>query len=49
MDALAAAQLPSTMETEWTELTHLQLQAGNAAMFVFALAVMFVFLVLAAQ
>jgi multidrug efflux pump len=37
------------MASEWTELTYLQLQAGNIAMFIFALAVMFVFLVLAAQ
>ena len=34
---------------DWTELTYLQLQAGNTAMYVFALAVVFVFLVLAAQ
>ena len=33
----------------WTELTYLQLQAGNAAIYVFALGVVFVFLVLAAQ
>ena len=37
------------MAYEWTELTFLQLQAGNTAMFVFVLAVVFVFLVLAAQ
>ena len=34
---------------DWTELTYLQLQAGNAAIYVFALGVVFVFLVLAAQ
>ena len=37
------------MAYDWTELTYLQLQAGNTAMYVFALAVVFVFLVLAAQ
>ena len=37
------------MASEWTELTYMQLQAGNTAMYVFALAVVFVFLVLAAQ
>ena len=38
-----------SMAYDWTELTYLQLQAGNTAMYVFALAVVFVFLVLAAQ
>src|SRR3974390_1500320 len=38
-----------TMAREWTELTYLQKSAGNTALFVFGLAVMFVFLVLAAQ
>src|SRR5262249_1942258 len=37
------------MASEWTELAYLQLQAGNTAMWFFALAVAFVFLVLAAQ
>src|SRR5438128_4746161 len=37
------------MAFDWTELTFLQLQAGNTAIYVFALAVVFVFLVLAAQ
>jgi multidrug efflux pump len=37
------------MAYEWTELAYLQLQAGNTAMWFFALAVVFVFLVLAAQ
>jgi multidrug efflux pump subunit AcrB len=41
--------MPSSMEAEWTELAYLQLQAGNTAMWFFALAVLFVFLVLAAQ
>ena len=37
------------MAYDWTELTYLQLQAGNVAIYVFALGVVFVFLVLAAQ
>ena len=37
------------MKQEWTELALLQLQTGNTAMFVFLLAVLLVFLVLAAQ
>ena len=32
-------ELPHSMAYDWTELTYLQLQAGNTAMFVFALAV----------
>ncbi len=42
-------ELPRSMAYDWTELTFMQLQAGNTAMYVFALAVVFVFLVLAAQ
>jgi len=38
-----------SMRTEWTELALLQLQTGNTAMWVFLLAVVLVFLVLAAQ
>jgi multidrug efflux pump subunit AcrB len=41
--------LPSSMRYEWTELALLQLQTGNTAMYVFVLAVVLVFLVLAAQ
>ena len=37
------------MASEWTELAYMQRQAGNTAICVFALAVVFVFLVLAAQ
>src|SRR5437667_10766784 len=37
------------MRAEWTELALLQLQAGNTAMLAFVLAVVLVFLVLAAQ
>ncbi len=38
-----------TMQTDWTELAYLQLQTGNTAIYVFILAVVLVFLVLAAQ
>ncbi len=41
--------LPPSMTAEWTELMYLQILAGNTAMYVFALAVLLVFLVLAAQ
>ena len=37
-----------SMKTEWTELMFMQIRAGNTAMYVFALAVVFVFLALAA-
>jgi hydrophobe/amphiphile efflux-1 (HAE1) family protein len=49
MQELAGSEVPQSMAYEWTELTYLQLQAGNTAIYVFALAVVFVFLVLAAQ
>lgn len=49
MQDICNKELPRSMAYEWTELTWLQLEAGNKAMYVFALAVMFVFLVLAAQ
>ena len=38
-----------SMRSEWTELAMLQLETGNTAMLVFVLAVVLVFLVLAAQ
>jgi multidrug efflux pump len=37
------------MNVQWTELTYLQIQAGNTAIYVFIAAVVLVFLVLAAQ
>ena len=49
LETTAQAQLPQSMRTEWTELALLQLQTGNTAMWVFLLAVVLVFLVLAAQ
>jgi len=41
--------LPAGMSYEWTDLAFQQIDAGNAALFVFPLCVIFVFLVLAAQ
>ncbi|MEI6538064.1 MAG: multidrug efflux RND transporter permease subunit [Planctomycetota bacterium] len=49
LEKIATEQLPRSMGFDWTELTYMQLDAGNTAMYVFALAVVFVFLVLAAQ
>jgi multidrug efflux pump len=49
MHELGASEMPRSMRSDWTELTYLQLQAGNTALYVFALAVVFVFLVPAAQ
>ena len=49
MQTIADRELPPTMAYEWTDLAYLQSQAGNTAMYFFALAVAFVFLVLAAQ
>jgi multidrug efflux pump subunit AcrB len=48
MQQLADQELPRSMAYDWTELTYLQLQAGNTAIAGFGLAVIFVFLVLAA-
>jgi len=41
--------LPAGMSYEWTDLAFQQIDAGDAALFVFPLCVIFVFLVLAAQ
>ncbi len=49
MEDVARKRLPEAMRTQWTELAFLQLQTGNTAMFAFVLAVVLVFLVLAAQ
>jgi multidrug efflux pump subunit AcrB len=49
MEKLAAETLPAGFDTEWTTLAFQQIRAGNTAMFAFTLAVVFVFLVLAAQ
>jgi hydrophobe/amphiphile efflux-1 (HAE1) family protein len=49
MERLAAETLPEGFSYEWTTLAFQQLRAGNTAAFAFVLAVVFVFLVLAAQ
>jgi multidrug efflux pump len=48
-DKASQQHLAPSMRAEWTELALLQLQAGNTAMYAFILAVVLVFLVLAAQ
>jgi hydrophobe/amphiphile efflux-1 (HAE1) family protein len=49
MEKMAAETLPEGFGYEWTTLAYQQLRAGNTAIFAFVLAVVFVFLVLAAQ
>ncbi|HWV41398.1 efflux RND transporter permease subunit, partial [Pseudorhodoplanes sp.] len=49
MEKLAAEVLPAGFSYEWTTLAFQQIRAGDTAMFAFILAVVFVFLVLAAQ
>ncbi len=49
LQQIAQQELPRSMALDWTELAFMQLQAGNTATGVFGLAVVFVFLVLAAQ
>jgi hydrophobe/amphiphile efflux-1 (HAE1) family protein len=49
MARLAAETLPAGFSYEWTTLAFQQQRAGNTAVFTFVLAVVFVFLVLAAQ
>ena len=49
IDRIAAETLPPGMAYEWTELTYQEILAGNSAILVFPLAILLVFLVLAAQ
>jgi hydrophobe/amphiphile efflux-1 (HAE1) family protein len=49
MEEIASAQLPAGFRTEWTGIAYQEKAAGSTATLVFALAVLFVFLVLAAQ
>ncbi|MGE0024046.1 MAG: efflux RND transporter permease subunit, partial [Hyphomicrobium sp.] len=49
MQQVAAEVLPQGFSYEWTDLAFQQIRAGNTAAFAFALGVVFVFLVLAAQ
>ncbi len=46
---VAAETLPKGIDFEWTELTYQEIIAGNSAIWVFPLAILLVFLVLAAQ
>jgi HAE1 family hydrophobic/amphiphilic exporter-1 len=49
LDELAKEHLPDGFAYDWTELTYQQIIAGNTAPVAFGLAVVFVFLLLAAQ
>ncbi len=49
VNRIAAETLPPGISYEWTELTYQEILAGNSAMWVFPLAILLVFLVLAAQ
>jgi multidrug efflux pump len=49
MQEIADRELPRSMAYDWTELAFIQREAGGTAISVFGLAVVFVFLVLAAQ
>lgn len=49
IERIVRETLPAGMTFEWTDLTFQEKQAGNTAMFVFPLAVLLAFLILAAQ
>jgi len=49
MEDLANRELPRSMAFEWTELTYMQILAGNTAVFIFPLCVLFVFLTHSAE
>jgi multidrug efflux pump len=49
IERIAAETLPKGVSFEWTELTYQEILAGNSAFLVFPLAILLVFLVLAAQ
>jgi multidrug efflux pump len=49
MQQLAEQELPRAMAYEWTDLSYLELLAGNTSLALFVLAAVMVFLVLAAQ
>ena len=49
MQRAADAALPRDFATEWTGITFQELKAGSAASLIFGLALVFVFLILAAQ
>ncbi|MBW2208510.1 MAG: efflux RND transporter permease subunit, partial [Deltaproteobacteria bacterium] len=49
MEELASAKLPPSMSFEWTGMSYQEKQVGSEAVLIFALAIVLVFLVLAAQ
>ncbi|PTM38570.1 efflux RND transporter permease subunit [Bosea sp. 124] len=49
VERIAAQTLPKGFAFEWTELTYQEILAGNSAVLVFPIAILLVFLVLAAQ
>ena len=49
MERVAATVLPADFGYEWTGITYQELKAGSVATLVFGLAIVFVFLILAAQ
>jgi multidrug efflux pump len=49
LQRLAEQELPRDMAYEWTDMSYLEVLAGNTAMMIFGFAVVMVFLVLAAQ
>jgi multidrug efflux pump len=49
IERIAAEVLPPGIKMEWTDLTYQQILTGNAALWVFPISVLLVFLVLAAQ
>ena len=49
MEKIAKENLPDGFSYEWTDIAYQQKIAGNAALFIFPLCVLFVFLTLAAQ
>jgi multidrug efflux pump len=49
MERICRENLPSQFSFEWTQLTYQEVTAGNTAIFIFPLCVLFVFLALAAQ
>jgi len=49
MERICRENLPSQFSFEWTQLTYQEATAGNTAIFIFPLCVLFVFLALAAQ
>jgi len=49
VERIAAETLPTGFTFEWTDLTYQQILAGNSSLIVFPLAILLVFMVLAAQ